>query len=174
MLNTTNYTRTIWNRDSYRIPEGSNLYGAHPVYYDHRGDNGTHAVFLLNSDGMHIELNAIPRLAPRLAPLNLPNTNTCSGMDIKIDDSDGQFLEYNTIGGIIDLYFVSGPTPVEAAQQYSEVVGKTVMMPYWGFGFHQCRYGMRDVYEVAEVVANYSKANIPLETQWTDSKRQRF
>lgn len=52
MLNTTNYTRTIWNRDSYRIPEGSNLYGAHPVYYDHRGDNGTHAVFLLNSDGM--------------------------------------------------------------------------------------------------------------------------
>jgi hypothetical protein len=25
---------------------------AHPVYYDHRGDNGTHAVFLLNSDGM--------------------------------------------------------------------------------------------------------------------------
>ena len=23
-----------------------------PVYYDHRGDNGTHAVFLLNSDGM--------------------------------------------------------------------------------------------------------------------------
>jgi len=91
-------------------------------------------------------------------------------MDIKIDDSDGQFLEYNTIGGIIDLYFVSGPTPVEAAQQYSEVVGKSAMMPYWGFGFHQCRYGMRDVYEVAEVVANYSQANIPLETMWVSGK----
>jgi alpha-glucosidase len=91
-------------------------------------------------------------------------------MDIKIDDSNGQFLEYNTIGGIIDLYFVAGPTPVEAARQYSEVVGKAVMMPYWGFGFHQCRYGMRDVYEVAEVVANYSQAGIPLETMWTDSE----
>ena len=94
-------------------------------------------------------------------------------MDIKIDDSNGQFLEYNTIGGIIDLYFVAGPTPVEAARQYSEVVGKAVMMPYWGFGFHQCRYGMRDVYEVAEVVANYSQAGIPLETMWTDSEFKR-
>ena len=39
---------------------------------------------------------------------------------------------------------------------------------YWGLGFHQCRYGYQDVYEVAEVVANYSAANIPLETQWSD------
>ncbi|KAK0260433.1 hypothetical protein LTS00_018172 [Friedmanniomyces endolithicus] len=41
MLNTTNYTRTIWNRDAYLIPPGTNLYGDHPVYFDHRGANGT-------------------------------------------------------------------------------------------------------------------------------------
>ena len=29
---------------------------------------------------------------------------------------------------------------------------------------------MRDVYEVASVVYNYSQANIPLETMWTDSE----
>ena len=97
-------------------------------------------------------------------------TGYSTGMDINIDNTDGQYLEYNIIGGVLDFYFLAGPTPVEVAQQYSEVVGKSALMPYWGFGFHQCRYGMRDVYEVAEVVANYSAANIPLETMWTDSK----
>lgn len=138
-LNSTNYTRTIWNRDAYTVPAGTNLYGDHPVYFDHR-ETGTHGVFLLNSNGM----------------------------DIKIDNSNGQYLEYNAVGGIFDLYFVSGPSPVQVSQQYSEIVGKAAMMPYWGFGFHQCRYGMQDVYEVAEVVANYTAAGIPLETMWTD------
>ncbi|CAE7020263.1 hypothetical protein CFE70_002841 [Pyrenophora teres f. teres 0-1] len=139
-LNTTNYTRTLWNRDAYGTAPGSNLYGSHPVYFDHRGENGTHGVFLASSQGM----------------------------DIKIDDSEGQFLEYNTLGGIFDLYFLAGPSPKEVATQYSALSGLPAMMPYWGFGSHQCKYGYRDIWEVAEVVANYSVADIPLETMWTD------
>ncbi|PGH30431.1 alpha-glucosidase [[Emmonsia] crescens] len=141
-LNTTNYTVTLWNRDAYGIPPGTNLYGDHPVYIDHRGEAGTHGVFLLNSNGM----------------------------DVKIDrnEKDGQYLEYNSLGGIIDLYFFAGPTPKEVASQYAELVGLPAMMPYWGFGFHQCRYGYQDAFDVAEVVYNYSQANIPLETMWTD------
>ncbi|PGH02775.1 hypothetical protein AJ79_07540 [Helicocarpus griseus UAMH5409] len=141
-LNTTNYTATAWNRDAYGIPAGTNLYSDHPIYIDHRGEAGTHGVFLLNSNGM----------------------------DIKIDrnERDGQYLEYNAIGGIVDLYFLAGPTPKEVASQYAGVVGLPVMMPYWGFGFHQCRYGYQDAFNVAEVIYNYSQANIPLETMWTD------
>jgi alpha-glucosidase len=92
-------------------------------------------------------------------------------MDVKIDVEDGQqYLEYNVLGGVIDLYFMAGETPTEVSKQYAEVAGLPVMMPYWGFGLHQCRYGYRDFYAIAEVVANYSAANIPLETMWTDSK----
>ncbi|KAI5269131.1 alpha-glucosidase [Aureobasidium subglaciale] len=141
-LNTTNYTRTLWSRDAYSIPDDSNLYGNHPVYFDHRGRDGTHGVFLLNSNGMDIKINSTAEA--------------------------GQYLEYNTIGGIIDLYFLAGPSPTEVSKQYAEIVGLPAGMPYWGFGFHQCRYGYRDVYEVAAVVANYSAADIPLEVMWTD------
>jgi len=142
-LNTTEYTRTLWSRDAYEIPVGTNLYGNHPIYFEHRQTSDkTHGVYLHNSNGMDIKIN-----------------NTIS---------TGQYLEYNTIGGIIDLYFLAGPGPLEVAQQYSEVVGKSAMMPYWGLGFHQCKYGYQDYIEISEVVLNYSIAKIPLETMWTD------
>ncbi|KFY10290.1 hypothetical protein V491_07732 [Pseudogymnoascus sp. VKM F-3775] len=140
-LNTTAYVRTLWSQDSYGIPAGANLYGNHPVYYDHR-TSGSHGVFFLNSNGM----------------------------DIKIDNTNGknQYLEYNSLGGVLDFYFVAGPTPVAVAQQYAEVVGLPAMMPYWGLGYHNCRYGYQDAFDVAEVIHNYSVAAIPLETMWTD------
>ena len=140
-LNTTDYIRTLWSRDAYLIPSGTNLYGNHPIYFEHREANKqTHGVFLLNSNGMDIKIN-----------------NTAG---------TGQYLEYNVLGGILDFYFLAGPSPVSVAQQYSQVIGLAAMMPYWSLGYHQCRYGMRDVYEVADVVFNYSAANIPLETMW--------
>ncbi|KAK2600207.1 hypothetical protein QQS21_005081 [Conoideocrella luteorostrata] len=140
-LNTTKYIRTMWNQDSYGVPEGANLYGTQPFYLEHR-DGGSHGVFLLNSNGM----------------------------DIMIDKSaDGsQYLEYNTLGGVFDFWFFAGKTPTTVVQQYTEIAGNPAMQPYWGLGFHQCRYGYQDVFDVAEVVYNYSKASIPLETMWTD------
>lgn len=141
-LNTTDYVRTLWSQDAYGTPTGSNLYGNHPVYFEHRGSDGTHGVFLLNSNGMDVVINST--------------------------DESGQYLEYNTLGGVFDFYFVAGPGPLNVARQFSGVVGLSAMMPYWGLGFHQCRYGYQDVYDVAEAVYNYSRAGIPLETMWTD------
>lgn len=140
-LKTTNYTRTLWSQDSWGLPADSNLYGNHPVYYEHR-EGGSHGVFFLNSNGMDIFIN-----------------NT---------EESGQYLEYNTLGGVLDFYFLAGPSPIDVTKQYSEVVGLPAMIPYWGLGFHNCRYGYQDAFDVAEVVYNYSQAGIPLETMWTD------
>ena len=139
-LPTSNYVRTLWARDAPDVPERTNLYGTHPVYYEHRPDSGdSHAVLLLNSNGM----------------------------DIKINNDNGQYLEYNVLGGVIDLYFMGGPSPFDVSREYSEISQKAAMMPYWGFGFHQCRFGYHSVDDVSAVVENYAAANIPLETMWT-------
>ncbi|OAQ96250.1 hypothetical protein LLEC1_05040, partial [Akanthomyces lecanii] len=140
-LNTTAYIRTLWNQDSFGIPNGANLYGAHPFYLEQR-DKGAHGVLLLNSNGMDIMIDQ--------------------------DDAGKQYLEYNTLGGVLDFYFFAGPGPVDVARQYGALAGTPAMQPYWGLGYHNCRYGYQDAFEVAEVVQNYSAAGIPLETMWTD------
>ncbi|KAF1927775.1 glycoside hydrolase family 31 protein [Didymella exigua CBS 183.55] len=140
-LPTSNYVRTMWGRDAGAVPLKTNLYGTHPVYFEQRADSGlSHGVLMLNSNGM----------------------------DVKINNDNGQYLEYNTIGGVADLYFMAGPLPFDVAREYSEITKKAAMMPYWGLGFHQCRFGYESIGEVAAVVANYSAAGIPLETMWTD------
>ncbi|KAK5169379.1 uncharacterized protein LTR77_005354 [Saxophila tyrrhenica] len=141
-LPTKNYSHTLWNAGEPFLPKSENLYGSHNVIYDHRGANGTSATFLMNSNG---------------AKVNIVN-----------DPEIGQYVEYNSLGGVLDFYFMNGDTPKEATTQYAELIGYPALMPWWGFGYHQCRYGMVDVWEVAGVVANYSAADIPLEVMWTD------
>lgn len=154
----------MWSRDALGVPPGTNLYGNHPIYFEHRS-TGTHGVFFLNSNGMDIKIN-------------------------DTENSDLTTLEYNAIGGILDFYFLAGSEsdPSEVARQYAEIVGNPAEMPYWSFGFHQCRYNYKgdlgktkislmdmvlilfrtDFVNIAEVITNYSKAGIPLETMWTD------
>jgi len=93
---TVNYTRPLWNRGAAFLPAHQSLYSSHPIYIEMR-DGRAHGVFLSNSNGM----------------------------DIKIDRTaqDGQYLEYNTIGGVLDFYFLSGPEPADVARQYASVVG---------------------------------------------------
>ncbi|KAF5349670.1 hypothetical protein D9756_008864 [Leucocoprinus leucothites] len=140
-LPTDNTTLTLWSRDAFGIPVGTNLYGNHPIYFEHR-TTGTHGVFFLNSNGM----------------------------DIKLSNVGGTSLEYNAIGGVLDFYFLAGSEsdPSAVARQYAEIAGLPAEVPYWSFGFHQCRFGYKDFVDVAGVVSKYAAANIPLETMWTD------
>ena len=77
-------------------------------------------------------------------------------------------LTFKTIGGIIDMYIFSGSSPKEVVKQYTNVVGKPMMLPYWSLGFHNCKYGYTGLTQVQEVVAGYEAAGIPLDTQWMD------
>ncbi|KAJ7248672.1 glycosyl hydrolases family 31-domain-containing protein [Mycena rebaudengoi] len=139
--------QTDWARDS-ADPTDQNIYGSHPVYIEHRSNSTTnisqtHGVFLLSPAAADILL------------LTPPSSLT-------------SLIQYRLVGGIISLYFLSGPTPVSVIEQYSSIVGKPTWQPYWGFGFHLCRFGYTSINATKEVVQKMRDANIPLETQWTD------
>lgn len=68
----------------------------------------------------------------------------CMSLEIKgtpASNNQPAQLTYRTIGGILDFYVFTGPSPAAVVQQYLEVVGLPYMPPYWGLGFHLCRWG---------------------------------
>ncbi|KAJ6553086.1 glycosyl hydrolases family 31-domain-containing protein [Mycena capillaripes] len=139
--------QTNWARD-IQDPINQNMYGIHPIYMEHRFNSTTdtsqsHGVFLFNANGADILL------------LTPPNANV-------------SLVEYRLLGGTLDLYFLSGPTPLAVMEQYSEVIGTPTWQPLWGFGFHLCRWGYTSLNETREVVAKMRAAEIPLEVMWND------
>lgn len=134
---------TKWQRHTLfnvdQLPiENSNLYGSHPFYLNIEPSGKTHGVFLLNSNAMDVILQPSPAIT------------------------------FRPIGGVLDLFFLLGPTPSNVVQQYTDIVGKPFMPPQWGLGFHLCRFGYNTLNETKKVWKRTVDAGIPLDVQWND------
>ncbi|NWT71349.1 MGA protein, partial [Prunella himalayana] len=115
-----------------------NSYGVHPFYMALEEDGNAHGVLLLNSNAMDVTFQPTPALT------------------------------YRTIGGILDFYMVLGPTPELVVQEYTQLIGRPVMPPYWSLGFQLCRYGYANDTEVSTLVDEMKAAQIPHDVQYVD------
>jgi len=135
----TKWTKlSLFSRDVATPEGGVNLYGVHPFYLNMEKDGNANAVFLKNSNAMDIILQPTPAIT------------------------------YRPIGGILDFYIFLGPTPNEAIQQYTEVIGKPTMPPYWSLGFHLCRWGYGTIEKMEMVRSRMAANGIPQDVQWND------
>ncbi|XP_011299226.1 lysosomal alpha-glucosidase isoform X2 [Fopius arisanus] len=118
--------------------EHANLYGSHPFYMIVEESGACHGVLFLNSNAMDIILQPTPGLT------------------------------FRSIGGIFDIFFFLGPTPHDVLRQYSSIIGKPFMPPYWSLGFHLCRLGYGSLEKTRQVWNRTRAADIPFDTQWND------
>ncbi|KAL4448384.1 hypothetical protein ABPG75_005603 [Micractinium tetrahymenae] len=85
-------------------------------------------------------------------------------------------LTWRMIGGVVDLFILSGPTPLDVMRQYAELVGRPALPPYWALGLnHRFTPALGTTYKDCsaweQVMANYSAAGVPVEafSDWGDS-----
>lgn len=71
-------------------------------------------------------------------------------------------ITFRSIGGVLDFYLFLGPTPSDVISQYTELLGRPFMPPYWGLGFHLCRFGYKTLNETKLVMQRNIDAGIPL------------
>ncbi|KAJ1890846.1 hypothetical protein LPJ66_007249, partial [Kickxella alabastrina] len=152
------------------LPKNANIYGIGetPDYFRRNTANTTKTLWnrdahdplgenVYGSHSIYMEL--------RKGKFHGAYLHNSHGMDIVMANDT---IQYRLLGGTADLYFFGGQSALDVIDQYTELVGRPNRIPYWSLGFHNCRYGYKSVYVVNEVIANYSKAQIPLEVAWTD------
>ncbi|KAL6030232.1 hypothetical protein STEG23_035760, partial [Scotinomys teguina] len=129
-----------WGMFSRDEPPGykKNSYGVHPYYMGLEEDGNAHGVLLMNSNAMDVTFQPLPALT------------------------------YRTTGGVLDFYVFLGPTPELVTQQYTELIGRPVMVPYWSLGFQLCRYGYENDTEIASLYDEMVAKQIPYDVQYSD------
>ncbi|CAF1510774.1 unnamed protein product [Rotaria sp. Silwood1] len=126
--------------------QNANHYGSHPFYVvmeqlsnsDQLPSGNMHGVLLLNSNAMDYSFSSLPSLTIR------------------------------TIGGILDFFVFLGPKPEQVIQQYTWLVGRSILPPYWSLGFQLARWDYSNLTHMQMVVKRNRDAGIPLDVQYAD------
>ena len=145
---------TIWPNDTtltYRDKRtgGYNLMGHQPIGL-HRTEKGLYVgLVFLNTNAQDVVIQK-------------PNILSYLTFSKKVS------LEHRTIGGIIDYYITIGKTADEAISKIHKIIGRPAIPPFWGLGWHQCRWGYHSSNNLKEVKKYYDRYELPLESLWTD------
>ncbi len=70
--------------------------------------------------------------------------------------------------GIIDFFFLLGPSPKQVYFQYAKLTGTSVMPPQSALGYHQCRWNYMDTADVEQVHNSFEQYQIPVDFIWLD------
>lgn len=88
-----------------------------------------------------------------------------NAMDVSLSR---QSVTWRSSGGIIDMHIFAGPAYGHVVRQYTKLVGRPHLPPFWALGFHLCRWGYMTVDKTREVVEQMRAKGIPHDVQWND------
>ncbi|TSR87326.1 putative maltase-glucoamylase 2 [Bagarius yarrelli] len=132
-------TWPIFTRDAFPNGGTHNLYGHYPFFMCLEDESGkSFGVFLMNSNAMEVTLQPAPAVT------------------------------YRTIGGVLDFYILLGETPEDIVQEFTQLVGRPTIPPYWALGFQLSRWDYGSLDEVKRTVERNRAIDLPYDVQYTD------
>ena len=118
------------------------LYGAVPLLVSQSVATGTSAVFWWNP--------------------------TETFVDIADDEKGDKTSHWISESGIIDLFFIPGPSPSDLYRQYARLTGTLELPPIFSLGYHQCRWNYKDEQDVYQVHGKFEELDYPYDVLWLD------
>ena len=134
----------LYNLDvfEYDLDVPMALYGAVPLLVSQSVKTGTSGVFWFNPSETYIDIND--------------------------DDSGSKTSHWMSESGIIDVFFIPGPTPKDFYRQYAKLTGTTPLPPIFSLGYHQCRWNYKDEQDVHQVHDKFEELDYPYDVLWLD------
>uniref|UniRef100_A0A671L1X5 alpha-glucosidase n=1 Tax=Sinocyclocheilus anshuiensis TaxID=1608454 RepID=A0A671L1X5_9TELE len=132
-------TWPIFTRDAFPNGGTHNLYGHYPYFTCLEDTSGqSFGVFLMNSNAMEVTIQPAPAVT------------------------------FRTIGGVLDFYILVGETPEAVVDEFTKLIGRPFIPPYWSLGFQLSRWDYGSLEEVKKVVERNRQADLPYDVQYTD------
>ncbi|XP_064599881.1 neutral alpha-glucosidase AB-like [Liolophura sinensis] len=151
----------LFNLDvfEYELHSPMAIYGAVPFMIAHN-EKRTVGMFWQNAAEMWIDIAS-----------NIADKNFLSKM-VNLVVGDNEIPQIDTHwfaeSGVIDIFFMFGPTPADIFKQNSVLTGSTPVPPLFGIAYHQSRWNYNDEDDVKTVDSNFDKHDIPYDVLWLD------
>jgi alpha 1,3-glucosidase len=135
----------LYNLDVFEYLSDSpfGLYGSIPLLWAHRPGH-TAGAFWLNAAEMYVDVEK----------------STSGGSSVS--------TQWIAESGLLDLFFLLGPTPADATSQFAQLTGGTALPQTFALGYHQCRWNYKDQEDVSDVDAGFDAHDIPYDVLWLD------
>ncbi|XP_055586088.1 neutral alpha-glucosidase AB isoform X2 [Uranotaenia lowii] len=151
----------LYNLDvfEYELDNGMALYGAVPVIYG-TGPGATAGVYWQNAAETWVDIFASDQ-----------EKNVMSSIINFVSSSNQQdppAANFISESGIMDVFILLGPSPLETFRQYTDLTGTAPLPQLYAIAYHQCRWNYNDEQDVTTVSAKFDEHDIPMDTMWLD------
>lgn len=137
---------TLWSKDNLfavQHEEGcQNTYSYHPmVLYQDTATKAFELLYIRSTSALEVEIESTPT---------------------------GKLLLMNLHANSFEMLMFRHSSAKQVVEQYHEYIGGYKIPPLWYFGFHQSRWGYKDVQMVSDIVKGYNRSKLKLESLFLD------